>query len=156
VTSTVEPSILDWRAPTRDPHPARDAAFRSYDAVIRRDRAAWLANFADDGVIQDPVGPSIFDQEGNGHSGAEGRAHFWDITIGTMARFVFEIRDSFACGDECANIGTIHTTSENGWTASTEGVFVYKVDAGGKIVSLKAYWDMDRVVATAKGPAAAQ
>ena len=56
----------------------------------------------------------------------------------------------------CANIGTIHTTSENGWTASTEGVFVYRVDADGKVLSLKAYWDMDRVVATANGPDAAQ
>jgi steroid delta-isomerase len=154
VTETVEPSVLDWQAPNRDPHPARDAAFRSYDAVIRKDKDAWLANFAAEGVIQDPVGPSIFDKEGNGHHGAEGRANFWDITIGRMSRFVFEIRDSFACGDECANIGTIHTTGENGWTASTEGVFVYKVDAEGKILSLKAYWDMNRVVASAKGPAA--
>jgi ketosteroid isomerase-like protein len=153
MTGTVEPSILDWRAPTRAAHPARDAAFRSYDAVIREDKEAWLANFAADGVIQDPVGPSVFDEDGNGHHGAAGRAHFWDITIGTMARFVFEIHDSFVCGDECANIGTIHTTSRNGWTASTEGVFVYQVDAEGKIRSLKAYWEMDRVVASAKGPA---
>ena len=151
-----EPSLLDWRAPSRADHPARNAALRSYDAVIRKDKDAWLANFAADGVIQDPVGPSIFDKEGNGHHGAEGRAHFWDITIGTMSRFVFEIHDSFVAGDECANVGIIHTTSHNGWTASTAGVFVYKVDSAGKIVSLRAYWEMDRVVATAKGPAPAE
>jgi steroid delta-isomerase len=148
-------SELDWRAPSKAAHPARDAALRSYDAVIRQDKDAWLANFADDGWIEDPVGPSVFDPEGKGHHGAEGRARFWDITIGTMSRFVFEIHDSFVAGDECANVGTIHTTSHNGWTASTAGVFVYKVDAAGKIVSLRAYWEMDRVVATAKGPTAA-
>jgi hypothetical protein len=69
-----------------------------------------------------------------------------------MSRFVFEIHDSFVSGDECANTGVIHTTSANGWTASTAGVFVYKVNDEGQILSLRAYWEMDRVVATAKGP----
>ncbi|MDT4901018.1 MAG: steroid Delta-isomerase [Pseudonocardiales bacterium] len=152
-TAVVPPSELHWDAPSRADHPARNAALASYDAVLRKDKEGWLANFADDGVIEDPVGPSVFDPEGNGHPGAEGRAHFWDITIGTMSRFVFEIQDSFASGDECANIGVIHTTSANGWTASTAGVFIYKVNDEGKILSLKAYWEMDRVVASAKGPA---
>ena len=152
MTGTTEASYVDWRAPSRASHPARDAAFRSYDAVIRKDKQAWLANFADDGWIEDPIGPSVFDPEGKGHHGAEGRARFWDITIGTMARFVFEIHDSFVSGDECANVGVIHTTTENGWTASTAGVFTYRVNAEGKIVSLRAYWEMDRVLASAKGP----
>ena len=152
MTGTTEASYVDWRAPSRASHPARDAAFRSYDAVIRKDKAAWLANFADDGWIEDPIGPSVFDPEGNGHHGPEARAHFWDITIATMARFVFEIHDSFASGDECANVGVIHTTCDNGWTASTAGVFTYKVNGDGKIVSLRAYWEMDRVLASAKGP----
>lgn len=152
MTGTTEASYVDWRAPSRASHPARDAAFRSYDAVIRKDKEAWLANFAEDGWIEDPIGPSVFDPEGQGHHGPEARAHFWDITIGTMARFVFEIHDSFVSGDECANVGVIHTTTENGWTASTEGVFTYRVDADGKIVSLRAFWEMDRVMASAKGP----
>jgi steroid delta-isomerase len=149
---TSAPSELHWNAPSKADHPARNASLASYDAVLRKDKDAWLANFADEGWIEDPVGPSVFDPEGQGHHGAEGRARFWDITIGTMARFVFEITDSFVSGDECANTGVIHTTSANGWTASTAGVFVYKVNAEGKIVSLRAYWEMDRVVATAKGP----
>lgn len=148
-----EPSLLDWRAPSRADHPARNASLVSYDAVIGKDKQAWLANFAGDGWIEDPVGRSIFDPDGTGHHGADGRAHFWDITIATMARFVFEIHDSFAAGDECANTGVIHTTSPNGWTASTAGVFVYKVNDEGKIISLRAYWEMDRVVASAKKPA---
>ena len=152
MTGTTEASHVDWRAPGRAGHPARDAAFRSYDAVIRKDKEAWLANFADDGWIEDPIGPSVFDPEGKGHHGPEARAHFWDITIATMSRFVFEIHDSFVSGDECANVGVIHTTSDNGWTASTAGVFTYKVNDEGKIVSLRAYWEMDRVLASAKGP----
>ena len=58
MTGTTEASYVDWRAPSRANHPARDAAFRSYDAVIRKDKQAWLANFADDGWIEDPIGAS--------------------------------------------------------------------------------------------------
>jgi steroid delta-isomerase len=150
-----EPSTLDWRAPSRADHPARNAAFRSYDAVIRQDKAAWLANFADDGWIEDPVGPSMFDKEGKGHHGADGRANFWDITIATIARFVFEINDSFACADECVNVGVIHTTLPNGYQASTEGAFHYRVNDEGKIVSLRAFWELDRMMATIKAPGSA-
>ena len=142
-------SVVDWRAPTTAAHPARDAALRSYDAVCRKDKHAWLALFADDGWIEDPIGPSVFDPDGQGHHGAEARAHFWDITIGTMSRFVFEITDSFAAGNECANVGVIRTTL-NGYRIDTEGVFVYRVDDTGKLVSLRAIWDWDRAMATAR------
>lgn len=152
--TTTETSRLDWLAPSRAPHPARDAALRSYDAVIRKDKDAWLANFAEHGWIEDPVGPSMFDERGDGHHGAEGRAAFWDLTIGTISRFVFEIRDSFACADECANVGVIHTTLANGYQASTEGVFVYHVDDAGKIISLRAFWEQDRVLASVTAPEA--
>lgn len=146
-------SELHWHAPTRAPHPARDAAFRSYDAVMRKDKDAWLANFAADGWIEDPVGPSMFDEGGKGHHGPEGRARFWDLTIATIERFVFEINDSFACADECVNVGVIHTTLPNGYRASTEGVFHYTVDEAGKLVSLRAFWEQDRVLASIKPPA---
>jgi steroid delta-isomerase len=150
--TATQQSRLDWRAPTRDPHPARDAAFRSYDAVIAKDKDAWLANFADDGWIEDPVGPSMFDEEGKGHHGADGRAHFWDITIGTIDTFVFEINDSFACANECVNVGVIHTTLPNGYGAATEGVFHYVVNDDGKIVSLRAFWEMERLAKTVVAP----
>jgi steroid delta-isomerase len=152
MTETFAPSVLHWNAPTRAPHPARDAAMRSYDAVIRKDKDAWLANFADDGWIEDPVGPSIFDEEGEGHHGAAGRARFWDLTIATIARFELEINDSFACANECVNVGVIHTTLPNGYRSSCEGVFHYTVDETGKIRSLRAFWEMDRMLKTVRPP----
>jgi steroid delta-isomerase len=151
-SAVTEPGVVIWNAPTKAPHPARDAAFRSYDAVLRKDKEGWLANFADDAWIEDPVGPSMFDEEGKGHHGAEARANFWDITIGTIARFEFEINDSFACANECVNVGVIHTTLPNGYRASTEGVFHYTVNDEGKIRSLRAFWEMDRMIATVKPP----
>ena len=63
-TTDFGPSEVRWNAPSRAAHPARDAAFRSYDAVLKKDKEAWLANFAADGWIEDPVGPSMFDEEG--------------------------------------------------------------------------------------------
>jgi steroid Delta-isomerase len=151
--TTTTGSYIDWRAPSRAPHPARDAAFRSYEAVIAKDRQAWVENFTEDGWIEDPVGPSVFDPEAKGHHGPEGRGAFWDKTIANIDTFVFEIHDSFAAGDECANIGTIHTTLSNGYRVHTEGVFIYRVDASGKIASLRAIWEFDRAMATAEAPA---
>jgi steroid Delta-isomerase len=146
-------STVEWNAPSKAAHPARDAALRSYDAVCRKDKDAWLDLFAEDGWVEDPVGPSMFDEAGAGHHGRDGRSAFWDKTIGTVSRFVFEITDSFAAGNECANVGTIHTTLSNGYTVHTEGVFVYRVDDAGKLVSLRAIWEFDRAMATATAPA---
>lgn len=142
-------SRVDWKAPSRAPHPARDAALASYDAVCRRDRDAWLDLFTDDGSVEDPVGPSVFDPEGRGHHGRQARAAFWDLTIATVERFVFEITDSFAAGDECANVGTIHTTFADGTQVHTDLVALYRVDGAGKLVSLRAFWEFDRSMATA-------
>src|SRR5689334_24745590 len=55
-------SVIEWKAPSTAPHPARDASIASYEAVSRKDKDAWLALFADDGWIEDPVGPSVFDK----------------------------------------------------------------------------------------------
>jgi len=43
---------------------ARDLGQRSMAAVEAGDRAAWLALFSDDAVVEDPVGPSMFDPRG--------------------------------------------------------------------------------------------
>jgi steroid Delta-isomerase len=142
-------STVEWKAPSKEPHPARDAALRSYDAVCRKAKDEWLALFADDGWIEDPVGPSIFDEQGLGHHGRAGRSAFWDRTIANVARFVFEITDSFAAGHECANVGVIHTLLPNGYQVDTEGVFIYRVDDDGKLVSLRAIWEFQRAMGTA-------
>ena len=84
-------SMVDWKAPSKAAHPARDAALRSYDAVCRKAKDEWLDLFTTDGWIEDPVGRSVFDPEGAGHHGRDGRSAFWDKTIANVDRFVFEI-----------------------------------------------------------------
>ena len=51
---------------------ARELAEASMAAVEAGDREGWLALFDDDAVVEDPIGPSDFDPEGNGHRGAPG------------------------------------------------------------------------------------
>jgi steroid delta-isomerase len=146
----VNGSRVDWRAPSRAAHPARAAALGSYEAVCRKDKEAWLALFADDGWIEDPVGVSPIDPTGEGHHGADARSAFWDKTIATVATFVFEIHDSFAAGDECANTGVIRMTMGNGYAIDCEGVFVYRVTGEGRLLSLRAIWEFERGMRTAR------
>ncbi|MCH2172945.1 nuclear transport factor 2 family protein [Myxococcota bacterium] len=129
------------------PTPAERAFYRHLETIALGDRDAWLENFAEDAVVEDPVGPSPLDPSGQGHRGRVAIGEFWDRMIGP-GELRFAIERAYVCGDEIANVGTIYnrlpgTDAEIG----AEGVFVYRVDAAGKIVSLKAYWDYEATMA---------
>lgn len=140
---------ITWTAPNDD-HPARAASQRSYSAVAKGDLAEWLTVYAEDAVLEDPVGPSMFDPEGTGHRGHEGIAAFWNLAIAPIARFEFEIYDSFANpgSNACANIGRIRTSFPDGSHTTTELIMVYVVNDDGRVASMKAYWEPDRTMAT--------
>jgi steroid Delta-isomerase len=138
---------VNWLAPDGE-HPARAASRRSMDAVSRGNKADWLALFTPDALVEDPVGPSAFDPEGTGHRGHEAISAFWDATIGNAESIEFTVRDSFAAGDEVANIGTITTFLPGGHRVDTDGVYVYRVGPDGLIRSLRAFWEFDRAMAT--------
>lgn len=128
---------------------ARAAGLASQAAVRAKDRAAWVALFAEDGIVEDPVGPSGFDPEGVGHRGHEAIGAFWDKAIALTESIEFLFEDSFACGNEIAFTGMIRTTMA-GHVIDAEGVFTYKVDAEGKIAALRAFWEVDRAMATTR------
>lgn len=113
-------------------------------AVEAGDRAAWLALFAPDAIVEDPIGPSMFDPEGKGHRGADALAAFYDNVI-SMGRVEFAIRESYAGGNECANVGTITTTLPDGSRAIVEGVYTYRVNEEGQLVAMRAYWEPARM-----------
>ncbi|MDE0886817.1 MAG: nuclear transport factor 2 family protein [Myxococcota bacterium] len=125
-------------------HPARDMAMRSMSCVETGDREGWLGLWAEDGVIQDPVGVSPLDPEGLGHRGIEAITAFYDKVIGP-AELRFHIRQSFACGSECANVGTI-TTRVGGAISRTELVAVYCLNPQGKLASLRAFWEFEDTI----------
>ncbi len=138
---------IRWQAPDGD-HPARRISQASYSAVVAKDKERWLSLFAEDATLEDPVGPSFFDPEGVGHQGKAAIAAFWDMAIAPVAEFTFTIRDSFANGNCCANVGTFSTRMDDGTLADTELVAVYRLDPEGLIASMCAHWEVDRTMAT--------
>ncbi|MEE6168389.1 MULTISPECIES: nuclear transport factor 2 family protein [unclassified Mycolicibacterium] len=133
-------------AVTDPDHPAHLAGKRSRDAVAARDKQAWLDNFADDAIVQDPIGPSFFDPEGKGHRGKEAIAAFWDKAIAPTDNLEFKFLDTYQCGSEEANVGSIVTTM-GGHRITTPGVFTYRANEAGQLVALRAYWEADRATA---------
>ncbi len=147
--SMITSDAIAWNAPN-DPHPARTASQRSYSAVAKGDLDEWLTVYAEDAVIEDPVGPSMFDEEGKGHHGHDGISAFWKLAIEPIDTFEFTITDSFANpgGNTCANIGRIKTSFADGSHTTTDLIMVYVVNDDGRVASMKAYWEPDRTMAS--------
>ena len=132
-------------------HPARATSQASMAAVEAGNREGWLALFSPDAVIEDPIGESILDPTGEGHRGAEAIAAFWDTTIAS-GQVRFAIRESYAAGDEVANVGTITTTFPDGNGVEVDGVFTYRVGDDGLIRALRAYWSDESLRTTEARP----
>lgn len=126
-----------------DEHPARRAGLLSQKHVSEGNREAWLELFAEDAVVQDPVGVSPLDPSGKGQRGRAGIAAFYDKFIAT-GNVSFDYPRSYAAGDECAFIGTVYNRLPDGKEFASEGVFLYRVNADGKIASLRAFWEWER------------
>jgi steroid delta-isomerase len=125
-------------------HPARAASRRSMEAVHAKDKQAWVDNFTDDAIIEDPIGASPLDPEGKGHRGKDAIARFWDKQIGPN-RVLFNIERSYAAGLEVANVGTITVLMPGGMVMLVDGVFTYRVDETGKLSALRAYWELSEL-----------
>lgn len=140
---------ITWNAPDGD-HPARRAAQRSYTLVAAGDLDAWLELYADDAVIEDPVGPSMFDEEGRGHRGTDGIRAFWQTAIAPVDTFHFTVHDSHANGRVCANVATITTRFADGTVVDTDLVTIHEVGDDGRIRHMRAHWEPERAMATAR------
>lgn len=128
-------------------HPARTASQALHAAVRAHDKDAWLEMFAADAIVEDPVGPSDFDPEGTGHRGRAAIAAFWDNAIAPNESIEFLFEDSFACGNEVAYTGKVRSHN-GGQVIDAEGVFIYQVDAAGKIRAVRAFWEFERTMRT--------
>jgi steroid delta-isomerase len=124
---------------------ARELGQASMAAVEAGDRQAWLALFADDGVVEDPIGPSAFDPEGRGHRGLEAIATFYDTVIAANESIRFDIRQSFLCGEEAANVGVIRIAFAGGSAVEVDGIYMYRRSPDDKIASLRAFWEPDAI-----------
>jgi ketosteroid isomerase-like protein len=133
---------------------ARELGIRSRAAVHARDREGWLDLFAEDALVQDPIGPSPFDPEGKGHRGRAAIGKFYDEVIAPSEAVDFEINESYMCGggDEVADVGIIRTTIAGGThQAVVHVVMTYRTDGAGKIAALRAYWEFDKLELVERG-----
>jgi steroid Delta-isomerase len=127
-------------------HPARRASLLSREYVKTHNKEGWLGLYAEDAIIEDPIGKSYIDPEGNGHRGVAAREAFYDNFI-APADINLEIVNSYAAGLECANnvVITIQLPGENGKTIQqmVHGIFTYHVNEEGKLTAMRGYWDTE-------------
>lgn len=131
------------------PHVAQRASALSARYASERNKAAWLALYAVDALIQDPVGVSPLDPTGNGHRGREALVRFWDMIIGP-GNMNYRIRESYPCADECANVWSLTNRLPDGSEITVDLVSIYKVNAAGKLTQMRAYWSYAEVEAKLK------
>lgn len=107
-------------------------------------KEAWLALFDDNAVVNDPVGPSQHDPEGKGFVGKARIAEFWDMMIGVGDLTIVSHR-RIPCGEHVAACDITATNNMGGMKLAIEMIVTYEVNDEGKLLSLKAYWDTDKV-----------
>ncbi len=132
--------------------PALTASQASWRCVQRRDREGWLALMADDVVIEDPIGESVTNPDGQGLHGKEAVGGFFDNVIGPN-QLTVTCEETFPSSspNEIAHILVLHTTFPNGFASTVRGVFTYQVDDAGLLTNLRGYWNLDAMTFEQEG-----
>ena len=133
------PAPIDAAKLEQSSHPAQRAAALSARYASERNKSAWLELYAEDAVVEDPVGVSPLDPSGRGHRGREALSRFWDMVIGP-GRMTYVIRESYPCADECANVWSLTNTLPGEVKVTVDLVSIYKVNADGRLAYMRAYW----------------
>jgi len=127
---------------------ALEMSKKSMATTEAKDREGWLGLFADDAVVEDPVGPSFIDPDGQGQRGMQAITAFYDNVISQSESLKFTIRQSIECGDEVANIGELRITLPGNQVGIVPLCNIYKVNAEGKLASLRSFWEQDKLTFT--------
>ena len=118
---------------------AQELGFLSRDYAVAKDKKNWLSLFADDAIVQDPIGVSPLDPEGEGHKGIEAIEKFYDTVIAN-GNIEFNILESIPCANECANYAQIVNVVGD-VKIETKMIVIYCINSSNKIQSLRAFWD---------------
>ena len=118
---------------------AQEIGFLSRDYAVAKDKKNWLSLFADDAIVQDPIGVSPLDPEGEGHKGIEAIEKFYDTVIAN-GNIEFNILESIPCANECANYAQIVNVVGD-VKIETKMIVIYCINSSNKIQSLRAFWD---------------
>ena len=122
---------------------AQELGFLSRDYAVAKDKQNWLDLFAEDAIVQDPIGKSPLDPVGDGHKGKEAIEKFYDTVIAN-GNIEFNILESIPCADECANFAQI-VNIVGDVKIETQMIVIYRINSNHKIVSLRAFWDYQKM-----------
>lgn len=113
---------------------ARETLQAYLDGWQRKDKDAWLALFAADAEVTDPVGAPA-------HEGIDAISAFWDTVTSTGLALNPTVHRVAVCGDEAMMSFTMASTNPAGMGMAVEIVDVFTLNDDGKITRLKAFWD---------------
>ena len=122
---------------------AQELGFLSRDYAVAKDKKNWLALFDKDAIVQDPIGKSPLDREGNGHQGIAAIEKFYDTVIAN-GDIEFNILESIPCANECANYAQI-VNLVGEVKIETKMIVIYRINSNNKIQSLRAFWDYQKM-----------
>jgi steroid delta-isomerase len=122
---------------------AQELGFLSRDYAVAKDKKNWLALFDENAIVQDPIGKSPLDPEGHGHKGIAAIERFYDNVIAN-GDIEFNILESIPCAEECANFAEIINIVGD-VKIETKMIVIYRVNSSDKIVSLRAFWDYQKM-----------
>ena len=122
---------------------AQELGFLSRDFAVAKDKQNWLDLFAEEAIVQDPIGKSPLDPVGDGHKGKEAIENFYDTVIAN-GNIEFNILESIPCANECANFAQIVNVVGD-VKIETQMIVIYRVNSNHKIVSLRAFWDYQKM-----------
>jgi|TARA_B100000768_G_C11002898_1_gene258699 hypothetical protein len=122
---------------------AQELSFLSRDYAVAKDKESWLALFDDNALVQDPIGKSPLDLEGNGHKGIAAIEKFYDTVIAN-GNIEFTIVESIPCGNECANYAQIVNLIGD-IKIETKMIVIYRINSNNKIESLRAFWSYQKM-----------
>ena len=122
---------------------AQELSFLSRDYAVAKDKESWLALFDDNALVQDPIGKSPLDPEGNGHKGIAAIEKFYDTVIAN-GNIEFTIVESIPCGNECANYAQIVNLIGD-IKIETKMIVIYRINSNNKIESLRAFWSYQKM-----------
>ncbi|MBK5288923.1 MAG: nuclear transport factor 2 family protein [Acidimicrobiia bacterium] len=104
------------------------------NAYGTNDRGAFLALWADDGVLEDPVGTPA-------HQGLEALGAFWDSARQLADRIVLKPQSITIAGSEAAMVMEINAHMGDGGMV-LQAVDIMQCNDAGQLESVRAFWDM--------------
>ncbi|WP_372369761.1 nuclear transport factor 2 family protein [Candidatus Uabimicrobium sp. HlEnr_7] len=115
-----------------------------FAAICEGDVETWVNLFAENAVSHDPVGmPS--------YKGHEQLQKFFLGISKAFQKVSFAEENVYICGKDVAVKWNASGIGHNGVEVSFSGIDTFSMNDDGKIVELKAYWDLKATMAQLKG-----